>query len=422
MSPTFNSDVKPTSTGLALGNSNQKWIAYVSNLFADVIQSNTPNQASTGNIRLASVDTIAWRNAANTADVVLSKTNAAATTTPADTLVFSGSGIEGPFLSHNLNPASVGELRLSGADVIYFRNQANSGDIAGLAHNSDDTVTVGGAAGASSASLSAALVTAGTVAGTTSLTLQSGSGTGGFVSINSANGPSGGIMALLAGSATTGGGTGGSIGLSSGNGNTSGAAGPINLTTGNGGLTSNGGAVTITTGNGGGTSGNSGSIALNTGSVVSGTKGTISTNTTVSNYNGIATVGSGIPAQVATVDLTAQTAAITATTLYTPTATGLFRVIAYLKITTAGTSPIVGPVTIAYTDGTDSVAQSVIMSCQTQAGVAQATGNSGNTTTSVLTGTLAIWAKTGVAITYAIALTGTVGAGQYEAHLRLESM
>lgn len=142
---------------------------------------------------------------------------------------------------------------------------------------------------------------------------------------------------------------------------------------------------------------------------------------TVSNYNGVATVSNGVPAEYATVDLTGKVAAISATTLYTPNATALFRVSAYLKITTAGTSPVLGPVTITYTDGSDSVAQSVVMAMQTEAG-ANATSNSGNTTTSVLTGSLNIFAKTGVAIQYAVAFSGTIGTGVYEVHLKCEQL
>jgi len=134
----------------------------------------------------------------------------------------------------------------------------------------------------------------------------------------------------------------------------------------------------------------------------------------------VGTIGRS-PFAVAGVDLTAQTAAITTTTLYTPLVSGLYMVKAYLKITTAGTSPVLGPVTIAFTDATDSVAQSIVMSFTKQDGTT-GTSHSGNTTTSVLAGTLAINAKISVAVTYAIALTGTVGAGVYEAHLRLESM
>lgn len=170
-----------------------------------------------------------------------------------------------------------------------------------------------------------------------------------------------------------------------------------------------------------------GTMAVGTNLVSGNTGGSLSlTNTSlvgsILTYKNIATVSGGVPAEYATVDLTGQVAAIAATTLYTPTATGMFRISAYLKITTPGTSPVFGPITITYTDGTDSVAQSVIMATQTQAGVVGATGNAGNSTTSVLTGSLIIYAKTGVAIQYAIALTGTVGSGAYEAHLKLEAL
>jgi hypothetical protein len=138
-------------------------------------------------------------------------------------------------------------------------------------------------------------------------------------------------------------------------------------------------------------------------------------------YNNIATVSNGVPSELATVDLTGQTAPIAASTLYTPAATGMFRISAYLKITTAGTSPALGPLTITYTDGTDSVAQSVVMHLQDQTG-AGVTSNSGNSTTSVLSGSLVAFAKTGVAIQYAVALTGTVGTGAYEVHLKCEAL
>lgn len=141
----------------------------------------------------------------------------------------------------------------------------------------------------------------------------------------------------------------------------------------------------------------------------------------VGTYNGIATVSNGVPSEIATIDLTGQVAAIASTLLYTPTASGMFRISAYLKITTAGTSPVLGPLTITFTDGTDSVAQSMVMQLSTQAG-ASATTNAGNSTTSTLNGEMVIWAKTGVAINYAVALTGTVGTAAYEVHLKCEAM
>ncbi len=133
-------------------------------------------------------------------------------------------------------------------------------------------------------------------------------------------------------------------------------------------------------------------------------------------------VANRIPVQAGVADLTAQSAAKTATTLLTPSVTGLYRISAYLKVTTAaGTSSTLGALTITYTDGTDSVAQSHICGLQTQAG-AIATTNAGNTTASKLLGDIVIYAKAGVAVQYAIAYASSGTAMQYEAHLGIEAM
>lgn len=66
----------------------------------------------------------------------------------------------------------------------------------------------------------------------------------------------------------------------------------------------------------------------------------------ITNYNGTATVGNGIPSTVATAALTAQAASIAATTLYTPPlAAGFYRLNGYLVVTTAGTA---GTVILSY--------------------------------------------------------------------------
>ena len=123
---------------------------------------------------------------------------------------------------------------------------------------------------------------------------------------------------------------------------------------------------------------------------------------------------------VGDVNLVAQAAAVAATALLTPAITGMYSVEVYLKVTTAATtSSTLGAVTITYSDGTDSVAQSVVMLGQTQAGVAGTT-NTGNATTSVLTGTLNVWAVAGTAIKYAIAyVTSGTTTMKYEAHLKV---
>jgi len=76
----------------------------------------------------------------------------------------------------------------------------------------------------------------------------------------------------------------------------------------------------------------------------------------VTRYNGIATVANGLPSEYAVVDLTAQTALIGTTTLYTTPSAGQYRLSWNMKITTAAvTSSTLGPLTIVYTDP-DSVA------------------------------------------------------------------
>ena len=130
----------------------------------------------------------------------------------------------------------------------------------------------------------------------------------------------------------------------------------------------------------------------------------------ITKYGNIATVDNGVPSELGHLDLTAQSAAITATTIYTPTATGRFRISVYAKVTTAASvSSVLGGAsgfTLTYTDGTDSVAQSVVMAMDTATGTVALTA-AGNSTTTLLTGTTYIYAKTGVAIQLAVGYTST---------------
>lgn len=146
---------------------------------------------------------------------------------------------------------------------------------------------------------------------------------------------------------------------------------------------------------------------------------------TITKYNNINTTGNGVPAIYGVADLTGQTAAKTATTLVTPTNGGLVRVTVYLKVTTAASvSSVLGGATgvkITYTDNTDSVAQSVTVMMQTEAGVS-GISNAGNATTSVLTGSVLINAKNAVAVQYAIDYTSSGTAMAYEAHLKSEAL
>lgn len=149
----------------------------------------------------------------------------------------------------------------------------------------------------------------------------------------------------------------------------------------------------------------------------------------VSKYNNISTVSNGVPAEYATVDLTGQTAAKSATTIYTPAATGMFRVSVYLQITTAAagvaSSSILGGATgvvITYNDGDGNVAQSDTVGLMSTAGTIVTTSAT-NTTATNLNGTTVIYARTGVAIQYAIGYTsvGTTPMA-YAAHLKVEAL
>lgn len=148
--------------------------------------------------------------------------------------------------------------------------------------------------------------------------------------------------------------------------------------------------------------------------------------TKISSYNGISTVSGGVPSELATVDLTTQAAAIADTTLYTPASTGLFRVSIYLQVTRAATtSSILGGATgvvIKFNDGDGNVAQANTAALATTAGAIAITA-AGNTTATNLEGTMVVYARTGVAITYAIGYTSVgVTTMQFAAHLKVEAL
>lgn len=163
--------------------------------------------------------------------------------------------------------------------------------------------------------------------------------------------------------------------------------------------------------------------ATNNYAIRTGASGEIRFGNKITLYNNIATVSNGVPSEVATVDLATQGAAIGATTIYTPTATGSFRVSCYLQVTRAATtSSTLGTVTITYNDGDGNVAQSVVMALENAAG-ATATSATTNTTATNLNGEMYIYARTGVAIQYAIGYASSGATSmQYAAHLKVEAL
>lgn len=146
----------------------------------------------------------------------------------------------------------------------------------------------------------------------------------------------------------------------------------------------------------------------------------IDNNGITKNYAGIATVSQGQPAEYATVDLTAQTAAITATTLYAVPAggAGMYRISWSATITTAASvSSVLGGTNgfqILYTSPTDSVVKTTV------------TGNSitsaANTTATAVGGVEIVYAKLSTNIQYQYDYTSSGTAMAYELHLKIEAL
>jgi hypothetical protein len=101
----------------------------------------SPNPARTGTIRLASSDTISWRNFANNGDISISKTGASSGTIPADTLFFVGGfGLDASFFGdNNGTQAASGSVRLGSTSLISWRNNANNADVS-LSKNASDNL------------------------------------------------------------------------------------------------------------------------------------------------------------------------------------------------------------------------------------------------------------------------------------------
>jgi hypothetical protein len=102
--------------------------------------SGTANPAATGVVRLAKADALSFRNNANSADLALAINGS-------DALTFNGSAIGAgggaPFITNTATPAAAGIVRLANVDTVNWRNNANSADRA-LGVNTSDQLTMGG--------------------------------------------------------------------------------------------------------------------------------------------------------------------------------------------------------------------------------------------------------------------------------------
>lgn len=388
--PTINSNLLPTTTGLSLGSLNQKWVACLSNAFQDVIQSNTPNPALSGFIRMAFTDDIAWRNSTNTSDVLLSTSGAAANNVPSDCLVFSGNGYIGDFISNTLNPAASGAIRLATGDAITIRNAANSADIVALQKNADETFTVG-----DGSHLFKPFATISIAANPASNGILRMANIDQILWRNAANSGDEGIAVD----------TNDRMAVSTSNGLLLNGANP-NLRF--GGSTSAFPMLKRT-----GTSiaarlaDDSGDASLQVGSIVK--------------LGGFTPVSNGVGVLVARTFPINQIAAIGSTPLFTTLTAGLYRLNWYANIkTVAGTSSTLGPLGVAYVDA-EGIGQTIVAGAVTSAG-AVATSSAGNTTATMLMGisvALNLSASTAISYTFGYA-SSAANIMAYDLNIMLE--
>jgi|SRR6266850_749704 len=135
------------------------------------------------------------------------------------------------------------------------------------------------------------------------------------------------------------------------------------------------------------------------------------------------TIQTGVPINQASVDLTAQTAAITTTTLFAIVVSGQYLLNWDAKVTTAaGTSSTLGALTIVYTDP-DTVVQTITAAAQIAAGTI-ATTSTGNTTTTVLLGVpILLNCKAATNVTYAFGYASNAAAAMnYNLHIKIAAL
>lgn len=127
----------------------------------------------------------------------------------------------------------------------------------------------------------------------------------------------------------------------------------------------------------------------------------------------------------ATIDVTAQSAAIATATLYAVPSTGAgqYRVVWDAKVTTAaGTSSTLGALTITYTDP-DGTVQTITATGQNASGTVAATATGNTTATMIIGQPLLLNCKASTNIQYAFAYASVAAnAMNYNLHIRLESL
>lgn len=198
----------------------------------------------------------------------------------------------------------------------------------------------------------------------------------------------------------------GNVTVTAGTASGAGTGGNVTVTAGNGGNL-HGGFVTITGGNGTANNANGGNVAIVPGTGNgSGTAGTIALQGIVANYNNVATVGNGVPAEYGKGDATGQGANVGVTTLYVVPATGagMYRASCYVIVTTAATTSSTLPsCNLIWTDNDNSNNQSANVTAT----------QSGNTVTTYAQGATIISVKASTSVTWSTAGYATSGAHEH---------
>lgn len=107
--------------GLSHDSSDRMVVGGTAGLFTSRVTSSTANPAASGWLRMAASDQACFRNAGNTADVCMSKDGS-------DRFSFTSFSAS-IFASTTANPAASGIIRLAAADQICFRNAGNTADV-----------------------------------------------------------------------------------------------------------------------------------------------------------------------------------------------------------------------------------------------------------------------------------------------------
>lgn len=139
----------------------------------------------------------------------------------------------------------------------------------------------------------------------------------------------------------------------------------------------------------------------------------------VSNYNSISTVQNGMPSIVASAELSNKSAAISATTIYTTTGTGYYRISYNASVTTAAsTSSVLGGTNgfqVTYTNGSDATVKTT--------NPTTVTSSAGNTTGTAISDSIVVYARTGSNIQYSMDYTSVGGTSMiYDLEIIVEKL